>query len=377
MTDQEKASAAPFDDVLEEHWDDLDFLWTQREHLAFDADFDLVDLAEHEERIAAHLDGIRIAGDREIERIREHLGSGEDGLVAAATLLLLERGPDEHASVIKALEAGEDGVRQALRHAPTAHFEALAGELERLAVSARSSTTRAAALDVLAFRGRRITPDRALTTDEEPQVRELAWGALGRLGLLESSDIEAVLHDAEPTVRSAGLYALARAGLEGVVAACLTAATRRTDPDGVALEFLGVLGVREHEGILIESLERPDLAPFAVRGLGAMGTPAAVERLAVEVVRTEDEAAFEAWNRITGLDCVVEVVEQATTAWLAVDRSEGRWQAGRVWVASQWPATSAGVSLQCRRDLFITARCAGLTSDAELEARTARQLGES
>ena len=50
---------------------------------------------------------------------------------------------------------------------------------------------------------------------------------------------------------------------------------------------------------------------------------------------------------------------------------EGRWQAGRMWVAGEWPAVESGVSLQSRRDLFVTARCAGLARTRLLRGRTA------
>jgi len=50
------------DDILTEHADEAAGLWSLRQALARRPQMRLADLAEHDERIEAHLDGLRLAG---------------------------------------------------------------------------------------------------------------------------------------------------------------------------------------------------------------------------------------------------------------------------------------------------------------------------
>lgn len=61
------------DDVLEEHAEEAAFLWQQREAAVRAPDFDIEELTEADERLEAHLDGLRIGGERSWE-INTELG---------------------------------------------------------------------------------------------------------------------------------------------------------------------------------------------------------------------------------------------------------------------------------------------------------------
>lgn len=79
-------------DVVEQHADEASFLWTLRDAAVGDPLYDLGDLCELDERIEAHIDGLRLAGDAGYAASRAKLAQAEDsGEVFAAAVLAVER----------------------------------------------------------------------------------------------------------------------------------------------------------------------------------------------------------------------------------------------------------------------------------------------
>ena len=79
-------------DIVEEHFDELDFLWEHREANVFTPDWTLHNLAEHEERVEAHLDGLRLAELHAVDLALERIGGGTTSAAAASTFVLCEIG---------------------------------------------------------------------------------------------------------------------------------------------------------------------------------------------------------------------------------------------------------------------------------------------
>jgi hypothetical protein len=76
--------AAPaIPDIVREHLEELGFLSLTRRKLIVDWETDLSELAEHDERIAAHRDALHVAGAVAVEHARECL---QDPLSAWTTL---------------------------------------------------------------------------------------------------------------------------------------------------------------------------------------------------------------------------------------------------------------------------------------------------
>lgn len=387
-------------DIVEEHFDELDFLWEMREANLFTPDWRLADLAWHEERAEAHLDGLRLAELWATDLAVGRLCSGETSAALASALVLCADESGAHLQpVIDALRTADppivDGIRRALRHGVPAAIWPVLRELLGGADPLRA----AAALDVLAFVRAADIDAGDLLRATPPAAFELAAAAAGRLGSFEPSHLDAALGQPEPRTRRTALRAAAHCGLAPLAAACRAAASRPTDPDPEAVSMLGALGDPTDESVLRTALQRPELARCAVTALGALGRTSAVPLL-LELVRDETlgvPAAF-AYQRITGFRDVFgakpwpppEVAEgedekedlppdpDAITAhWqkceprLAKDRA---WQYGAEIPGDRLPEHFDALPLHARADVYWRLRARRAKVPAiELEAQALRQ----
>lgn len=78
-------------DLFEEHALNASFLWQLRDAAARDPGYDLASLSELDERVEAHVDGLRLAGDQGYAVAIGALDEGEGGEVFLVTLLAVER----------------------------------------------------------------------------------------------------------------------------------------------------------------------------------------------------------------------------------------------------------------------------------------------
>src|SRR5213593_2146742 len=190
-------------DVLEEHLEELDLLWERRQRALDSPDYTIASFATLEERMAAHLEGLRVGAELSRQIARQLLPKAKGGGAFAAAYVLFAFGDagDERA-VVDALEAGDadaaEGLRHAFRHRAS---DRLLGELARL-VRGPDAPASVAALDALAFRRRPANADfSAYLTSDDPWVRSVAWSAAARSGpSLSASALTAGFEDRDPAV---------------------------------------------------------------------------------------------------------------------------------------------------------------------------------
>lgn len=377
----------------------MDFLWEHREANVFSPDWTLADLAEHEERTEAHLDGLRLAELHAVDLARERLTAGETFAATAAALVLHETGDAAHlALVLDALRAADapvvEGIRIALRHGAPARFQT-----DLKALLADADPTRAAcAADLLTFHGQDAPEAQTLSTAEDPHVRCLALLAAGRRGRLDARTLPANLLHPDARVRHTALHAAARAGVPELTAHCRAAATRGTDPDPVALRFLGTLGHVADLPALQAAVRRPELATAAIAGLGALGAVAGIPLLLELMADAKlGVRATAAYKRITGAGRVEREMpfprppvaegedgpedlppdpERARRDWEGRSKrmtAERPWQAGVALADGQLPGDFDDLPLDIRRDVFLRLRARKQAPDLELEALAVRQ----
>lgn len=385
-------------DIVEEHFDELDFLLELRDRAIFSATWTLSALADHEERMEAHLDGLRLSELHGVDLAMTRIGEGDTYAAAAASLVLHASGEAEHRKAI--LDVLRDGPAECLRGVGTAlrhtDLSPLRGELEAL-LGHEDPLRRAAAASLLAFSRFPVTGLEALAGHESEAVRILALGAAARLGELFQREIAAGVEAPDPAVRRAALEAAARLGVSGLIRHCRAAAIREPDPDPEAVYFLGVLGEPEDLASLESLLSNPELAPTAIAAVGALGRVEGVPLL-LEVMA--DDAlgipATEAYKRITGADDVEGEKpppppegeelpdglppdpDKASADWEKRRETMGpgtQWQMGVPIPPDRFPGEEPALTLQARRDIFLRQRAyyGGTIPDLELEALAVRQ----
>ena len=243
MTDP-KLSYIP--ELVEHHYEELQFLWGQREFALRSPLYTLPKFLDLEQRIEAHVQGLLVAGADLIQIVEQGLTSDDPSTSFAAAYALL-RLENETATlaVIQAFSGAHGkqmlGLRQALS---LARMEQILPSLPFLFFSSAAPTVVAAA-DVLAWHGALPPPGLTIDTllqDEDPSVRETAWGVVANAGLTVDPKLyAAAVRDEKPEVRRAGLWSAAWTAVPGALLMARQLAETPTPENLYALELLAVL----------------------------------------------------------------------------------------------------------------------------------------
>lgn len=308
-------------DVLEEHFETLDFLWTQRRESARSSEVTHRELVDRDERIAAHSDGLVLAGPDGIEIIAPGLSSDEGSFsLAAGYVMLAARHPPAAITVVSAFQdaAGpaREGLRLALCYGPVEHTEP-----DLLAVIARgpSPAAAAAAAEALAFHGRFSDPQGkslSFADDPDPGVRAAAWritallaaGGVARPPLLDrSADLQRAVTDPDGSVRAQALEAAAWSRQPWLLEHCrhLARATTPSPGSAEATELLAILGTPDDLELMRALVSDAGRGPARFELLASFGHPALFELLLAgfDPARPEEAAAAGlAFKRMTGID---------------------------------------------------------------------------
>lgn len=298
-------------DVFDQHAIEASFLWSARDAAARDPGYDLASLAEVDDRLDAHLDGLRLAGDdgwaTAFAKVDEDGGPGS--LFTAAVLALSRRDLRGIAAILDASggrEALSRGIVSAFGWVPFASFRGILPGL----LSHRAG----AELHYLGIAGcaaHRRDPGAALgyaVMSREPRLRARALRAAGELGRADLlNELRAALSDEDERCRFWAAWSLAIAGDQAAVQPLWGFATRggpfaeracsmvmRCLAPGVAYTWLySMSNVPGAERAAIEgamSLGDPSVIPWL---LDLMASPATARRagLAFQTITGVDLAA--------------------------------------------------------------------------------------
>jgi len=169
--------------VIEQHAEEAAFLWTARDQAVLSPSYSLRDISALDERVEAHLDGLRIAGPFGWQICDHTLDQPEPGIVFAAAVLAFESRDTDR--IRRVLEIGrltpelQRGLISALGWLPFNKIEAYVKDL------LDSEIPEMRCIGIAAFAAHRRDPGQPLTkalSDPDAQLRARALKACGELG---------------------------------------------------------------------------------------------------------------------------------------------------------------------------------------------------
>lgn len=186
MSDMRDSASQPIiPAIVQNHLEEFQFLCGHYQQALRSPDYRRRDLDPLEKRIAAHLDGIVVAGEAAVPILEAGLAAEEPQVAFAVAYVLLRMNAKTGHQVLDAFlqaKGGQlDGIRRALCQSP------LGTKVDQLrqAVTDSPSSIAVAAAEILAFH-RKLGPlvkrlDDFLK-DENPDVRRCVWRATALLG---------------------------------------------------------------------------------------------------------------------------------------------------------------------------------------------------
>jgi uncharacterized protein (TIGR02270 family) len=299
--------------IITRHVQEAGFLWLLRDGAVLAPHYSLKDLAKLDDRVEAHLDGLRIAGGPGWEICKEAMGEGEAGEIFAAGVMAFERGHESPIqSVLEVVSEKPEfanGLVSALGWMP---FPQAAEHIKNLFVSEVPILRRSA---IAASAVHREDPGKHLVDAllcDEPSVKSRALRAVGEL---RRGDLISVLwaemNSADSMCRYFAAWSASLLGDAGA-AEVLKAFSVPDAPwrEEAARTALNRMELSDAIGWQTEMARNPDMIRLAAIGAGVIGDPVLVPWL-VEQMKAPllARVAGEAFTMITGVDIAYEDLE--------------------------------------------------------------------
>lgn len=307
--------------LYQEHLEEIGFLFPQCKALLSDPEIKWPEVAEFEERLAAHVDAIELGGDLALLCTRELLESDdEEELRTAAYTLTIVNGDETMGDVLKTMENADDELIpyfvDALKHTS---YQQTSDRLVRL-LSHERPEIRLAATEILDYRregeASQLVP---FLKDENRKVISVAVQALGRLRHKDAIPyLERCLNDEDPVLQQNASLALLKIGHYPAVKHLLTLCRGKGPSARWAAVHLAVSGGADGLHFLTAACNNPRMTSDVLEAMGVIGNVDAVEML-VSGLNSEDEllrvAAGKALELLTGagLKETITVVEEIDT----------------------------------------------------------------
>jgi uncharacterized protein (TIGR02270 family) len=292
--------------VIGQHAGDAAFLWTQRTRAVGEPHYALRDLANLDERVEAHLDGLRFAEGAGWEACRENVASEGPGEAFALGVLAFGGGDRSRVEAALTMELPPERARRSLASALGWIEPAQAAPWLRELVGSPLPARRA--LGIAGFAVQRQDPGPALAAaveDVDAAVRARTFRAAGELKRRDLRPaLRAHLADRDGTAKLWAAWSLVLMGDPSGMPHLLRAVRERSPFAERALRLaLPALAAAERKLLLADLAALPASQPLSVIGMGAGGDPGAVPLLLDLMSKPKlARLAGEAFSMITGAD---------------------------------------------------------------------------
>lgn len=299
--------------IIEQHAEEAAFLWLQRDFAVAEPHYSLKDLSHLDDRVEAHVDGLRIAGDAGWEICKEALGEKEPGEVFAAAVLAFEgndgRRVDDVVTVAQEAPENLRALVSALGWIDDEHFQRwLPGMVNAGADIYRYLANAAYAI-------RRVDLGETLgavlkDSDLLIQARALrAVGELKRKDLL--LELKNFYHSEDDACRFWSAWSgVLLADLSAIDVLKAFVSKESAYCESAIQLLLRVLGIKQSQLFLNELSKSIDNQCLIIRGTGMVGDPVVIPWLIEQMANPElARVAGESFSMITGIDIAYEDLE--------------------------------------------------------------------
>jgi len=300
--------------IIDQHAEEASFLWLLRNNAVSAPHYDLDDLAKLDDRVDAHLDGLRIAGDYAWQVCSENLQIQESGEVFTAAILALEGQLVERINLVyEIVEQAPETVNGLISAFGWVETHNLQGKVNGLLISSNPFWRQ---VGIAACVVHRVDPGKFLEQaiwDENLPLRANALKAVGKLGRvdLKVALLEQLNHEGEQvrfwSAWSAVLLGdrgqalnILRVEIEANSEFCLPAMQ-------VALRVLDTQTVKKTLKVLTDNKET---LRQAIIGAGISGDPVYIPWLIQQMqVAEHAKVAGEAFSHLCGVDLAYQDME--------------------------------------------------------------------
>jgi uncharacterized protein (TIGR02270 family) len=301
--------------IVEQHAEEAAFLWLLRDAAVDAPHYDLKDLARLDERVEAHIDGLRVAAEPGWEialaQLDQHQEASE--LFAAGVLALESQDQARIDQVIAVVEAVPEATRGLISALGWLRPESLRG-LVKSFLDDPSPVRRM--LGLAACSVHRIDPHShlgRLLSDDATIVRARALRLIGELGRADlNQELRNAVQDPDETCR---FWAARSAGLTGERGLAIPILKQHAEGEAAfkwrALDLvLRIMPQTEAMAWLRGLNSDPRHARLAVTACGILGDPAFIPWLIARMeIPDLARAAGESFSMITGIDLAYDDLE--------------------------------------------------------------------
>jgi uncharacterized protein (TIGR02270 family) len=315
--DKQIAVSSVLPAVVQLHAEEAAFLWLLRDEVIRQPHYDLSELAGLDNRVEAHLDGLRVNGEPAWQTVKEQAEQfGEAGEVFAAAVLALESGDRDRIDPLIALGGAAPDLERPLISAFGWTSAPAVSGLMRALLSSAAPSARRVAVAVHAIRREDLGQSwPRLLHDDDPRVRARAIRAAAELGKCDVlSELHHFMNDKDPPCRFWAAWSAARLG-DRSIAVSDTLRDIAVQAGPFQERAIGMAVGRMNPGDV-----RDWLRPFwkdvktlrlAAAGIAASGNPDFVPVL-LQIMQVDVAArpAGEAFSMITGVHLSYDKLER-------------------------------------------------------------------